>query len=66
MAPAGFHLPFPDIEIRTDPPGTLGSFVKVSEVLNSPVWERDPLRLEDFWDLLPPNLRYCEVSLLLR
>ncbi|MEU9987163.1 YaaC family protein [Streptomyces sp. NPDC048045] len=54
----GFHLPFPDIEIRTDPPGSQGSFVKVSEVLDSPVWERDPLRLEDVWDLLPPNLRY--------
>ncbi|MEV5123583.1 YaaC family protein [Streptomyces decoyicus] len=54
----GFHLPFPDIEIRTDPPGTQGSFVKVSEVLDSPVWGTDPLRLEDVWDLLPPNLRY--------
>lgn len=54
----GFHLTFPDIEIRTDPPGTQGSFVKVSEVLDSPVWETNPLRLEDVWDLLPPNLRY--------
>ncbi|MFI1956240.1 YaaC family protein [Streptomyces xinghaiensis] len=54
----GFHLPFPHIEIRTDPPGTRGSFVKVSEVLDSPVWEMDPVRLEDLWDLLPPNLRY--------
>ncbi|OXZ04310.1 YaaC family protein [Streptomyces sp. 2R] len=54
----GFHLPFPDIEIRTDPPGTQGSFVKVSEALDSPVWEKEPLRLEDVWDLLPPNLRY--------
>jgi len=54
----GFHLDFPDIQIRTDPPGTQGSFVKVSEILDSPVWETDPLRLEDVWDLLPPNLRY--------
>ncbi|MEU1663879.1 YaaC family protein [Streptomyces sparsogenes] len=54
----GFHLPFPDIEIRTDPPGTQGSFVKVSEILGSPVWETDPQRLEDVWDLLPSNLRY--------
>lgn len=54
----GFHLPFPDIEIRTDAPGTQGSFVKVSEVLDSPAWEKDPLRLEDVWDLLPPNLSY--------
>ncbi|MFJ9634874.1 YaaC family protein [Streptomyces sp. NPDC101175] len=54
----GFHLPFPDIEIRTEASGTRGSFVKVSEVLDSPVWEMDPLRLEDVWDLLPSNLRY--------
>ncbi|MDK1348953.1 hypothetical protein QNO09_38035 [Streptomyces sp. 378] len=54
----GFDRSFPDIEIRTDPPGTQGSFVKVSEVLDSPVWDMDPLRLEDVWDLLPPNLRY--------
>ncbi|MFF0898212.1 YaaC family protein [Streptomyces sp. NPDC003278] len=54
----GFHVPFPDIEIRTDPPGTQGSFVKVSEVLDSPVWEKDSLRLEDIWDLLPTNLHY--------
>ncbi|WP_406409338.1 YaaC family protein [Streptomyces sp. NBC_01643] len=54
----GFHLPFSDIEIRTDPPGTQGSFVRVSEALGSPVWGTDPIRLEDLWDLLPPNLRY--------
>ncbi|MFE4925156.1 YaaC family protein [Streptomyces sp. NPDC056661] len=54
----GFHLPFPDIQIRTDPPGTQGSFVRVSEALDSPVWETDPIRLEDVWDLLPPNLGY--------
>ncbi|MGW7450173.1 YaaC family protein [Streptomyces sp. NPDC054787] len=54
----GFHLPFPDIEIRTDPPGTQGSFVRVSEALDSPVWGMDPIRLEEVWDLLPPNHEY--------
>ncbi|MEU1502771.1 YaaC family protein [Streptomyces sp. NPDC005732] len=54
----GFHRSFSDIEIRTDAPGAKGSFVKVSEVLDSPVWEKDPVRLEDVWDLLPTNLRY--------
>ncbi|MGW0703343.1 YaaC family protein [Streptomyces sp. NPDC002867] len=54
----GFHLPFRDIEIRTDPPGTQGSFVRVSEALDSPVWGTDPIRLEDVWDLLPPNHDY--------
>ncbi|MFJ9026032.1 YaaC family protein [Streptomyces sp. NPDC102259] len=54
----GFHLSFPDIQIRTDQRSTQGSFVKVSEALGSPVWEKDPVRLEDVWDLLPTNLRY--------
>ncbi|WP_329167417.1 hypothetical protein OHB49_45060 (plasmid) [Streptomyces sp. NBC_01717] len=49
----GFHLPFPDIEIRTDQPGTQDSFVKVSEVLDSPVWQRDPVRSEDVWASCP-------------
>lgn len=53
---SGFENPFPDIEIRTDPPGTHGSFVRVSEVLDSPVWELDAVRLEEVWDVLPPNL----------
>ena len=55
---SGFDKPFPDIEIRTDPPSTRGSFVRVSEVLDSPVWEKDAVRLEDMWDLLPLNLGY--------
>ncbi|MFD9535328.1 YaaC family protein [Streptomyces sp. NPDC060010] len=54
----GFHRPFPDIEIRTDLPGTQGSFVRVSEALDSPVWGSSPTRLEDVWDLLPPNQDY--------
>ncbi|WP_030595670.1 YaaC family protein [Streptomyces anulatus] len=55
---SGFDKSFPDIEIRTDQPGTHGSFVRVSEVLDSPVWEKDAMRLEDMWDLLPLNLGY--------
>lgn len=53
---SGFDRAFPDIEIRTDPPGTHGSFVRVSKVLESPVWEKEAVRLEDMWDLLPLNL----------
>ncbi|MFF0363085.1 YaaC family protein [Streptomyces fungicidicus] len=37
----GFHLSFPDIQIRTDQRSTQGSFVKVSKALGSPVWEKD-------------------------
>ncbi|AVV46750.1 hypothetical protein C6376_40870 [Streptomyces sp. P3] len=55
---SGFDKPFPDIELRTDAPGTHGSFVRVSQVLDSPVWEKDPVRLEALWDLLPVNLTY--------
>ncbi|MBQ0867333.1 MULTISPECIES: YaaC family protein [Streptomyces] len=44
---SGLSDAFPDIEIRTEQPGTQGSFVRVSEVLNSPVWGKDAVRLED-------------------
>lgn len=54
----GFDRAFPDIEIRTDHPGSHGSFVRLSGLLDSPVWEKDALRLEDVWDLLPLNLTY--------
>jgi hypothetical protein len=54
----GFDRAFPDIEIRTDPPDSQGSFTRVSQVLASPVWQLAPVRLEDVWDLLPVNLDY--------
>ncbi|MGW1916959.1 YaaC family protein [Streptomyces sp. NPDC002076] len=54
----GFDRAFPDIEIRTDPPDSQGSFTRVSQLLASPVWQLAPVRLEDVWDLLPVNLDY--------
>nr|WP_234392438.1 YaaC family protein [Streptomyces sp. WM6378] len=54
----GFDRNFPDIEIRTDLAGTHGSFPRLSELLGSPVWGPDPVRLEDIWDLLPVNMDY--------
>ncbi|MFD7787653.1 YaaC family protein [Streptomyces nojiriensis] len=38
---SGYHLDFADIEIRTDPAGTAGSFVRLSELLRSPVRGND-------------------------
>lgn len=54
----GFDRDFPDIEIRTDPADSRGSFTRVSQLLDSPVWQTDPVRLEDVWDMLPVNLDY--------
>lgn len=51
--PQGFDRDFPDIEIRTDPADSRGNFTRVSQLLDSPVWHKDPVRLEDVWDLLP-------------
>ncbi|NML54778.1 hypothetical protein HHL19_18765 [Streptomyces sp. R302] len=56
---SGFDKPFADIEIRTDPATSRGSFVRLSQLLESPVWGKaDPVRLEDVWDMLPVNLKY--------
>ncbi|MFF3767397.1 YaaC family protein [Streptomyces sp. NPDC001922] len=56
IATSGGDVGVADIEIRTDPPGSRSSFVRLSELLHSPVWERVPVRLEDVWDTLPVNL----------
>ncbi|MEV4968899.1 YaaC family protein [Streptomyces sp. NPDC024062] len=56
---SGFDKPFADIEIRTGPATSRGSFVRLSQLLDSPVWGKaDPVRLEDVWDMLPVNLQY--------
>jgi hypothetical protein len=56
---AGLDEAFADIEIRTDPPGGAGSFVRLSELLGSPVRGNDPVvRLEEVWDTLPVTVRY--------
>nr|WP_214957400.1 hypothetical protein [Streptomyces sp. ISL-43] len=56
---SGYHLDFADIEIRTDPEGSAGSFVRLSQLLQSPVWGNDTVvRLEEVWDSLPASLGY--------
>ncbi|MGC4952992.1 YaaC family protein [Actinomadura citrea] len=45
-----------EITTVTDAPGRKGSFARLSELLESPLWpegERDPVRLELVWDCIP-------------
>ncbi|MFJ4811701.1 hypothetical protein [Streptomyces longwoodensis] len=48
-----------DIEIRTDPPGTHGSFVLVSEAFDSPMWQKNAVLLEAArrWSTSSPRTR---------
>lgn len=45
----------PDVEIVTHKPGGSGSFVRLSELLDSPVWGKTPIRFNTLWDVLPEN-----------
>lgn len=45
----------PDVKLVTDPSGGSCSFVRLSELLNSPVWGKAPIPLNVLWDLLPEN-----------
>lgn len=48
--------PLPDIHIVSGRQGKSGSFVRLSEILDSPLLpESAEVRLEDFWDYLPEN-----------
>ncbi|WP_024876840.1 YaaC family protein [Saccharomonospora piscinae] len=45
----------PDVEVRTGKTGDRGSFVRLSELLVSPLWGKARVRLHVLWDLLPEN-----------
>lgn len=45
----------PDVEVRTAKPGDSGSFARLSELLDSPLWGKQPVSLNVLWDLLPEN-----------
>lgn len=47
----------PEIEIRTGSLGENGSFVRLSEVLKSPLWGKAPICLNELWDQIPENER---------
>ena len=42
----------PEVEVLID---SRGSFVRLSEILDSPLWESGGVRLNDLWDHLPEN-----------
>ena len=59
--------PLPDIRIRADRPESKGSFVRVSRLLDSALWDKSvPVTLNTLWDFLPENrlspLRDCGES----
>lgn len=56
VAITGLRADLPDVTVYTDPPGSTSTFVKISNLLNSPVWGECPIRLEAIWDSLPVNL----------
>ena len=48
--------PLPKVQIQAGKEGSKGSFVRLSELLGSPLWPRgEPLTLRLLWDLLPDN-----------
>lgn len=54
---SGFDKGFAEIELRTDLSGSAGSFVRLSELLQSPAWGADVVvRLGEVWDSLPLDL----------
>jgi hypothetical protein len=55
ISSVGIDRHLPDIEVRTGKQGERGSFVRLSELLDSPLWGKEPVRLNELWDLLPEN-----------
>lgn len=48
--------PLPEVRVQAGKQGSTGSFVRLSELLGSPLWPKaDPLTLSQLWDLLPDN-----------
>ena len=55
ISSVGLDRNLPDVEVRTGRQGESGSFVRLSELLDSPLWGKESVRLNDLWDLLPEN-----------
>nr|WP_225846889.1 YaaC family protein [Streptomyces sp. HPF1205] len=56
---SGFGKTFAEIELRTETSGNAGSFVRLSELLQSPIWPKSTvIRLGDVWDTLPLDMPY--------
>jgi hypothetical protein len=55
----GYDKTFAEIELRTDGAGSAGSFVRLSELLQSPIWPKvTAIQLGDVWDSLPLDMPY--------
>jgi hypothetical protein len=55
ISSVGLDNDLPEVEVRTGKRGESGSFVRLSELLASPVWGKEPVRLTELWDLLLEN-----------
>ena len=54
--PESLRGPLSDIRVRTDDARSKGSFVRLSELLDSPLWGKSPsVTLGILWDSLPEN-----------
>ncbi len=49
------RAPLPEVRVTTQPPGKTSSFVRLSELLDSPLWGNEPLPLDTLWDCIPEN-----------
>ncbi|NUK09406.1 hypothetical protein HRW18_15615 [Streptomyces lunaelactis] len=46
----------PEVAVITEKPGRRSSFVRLSDLLKSPLWENDAIPLNALWDTIPENL----------
>src|SRR6266567_4300231 len=54
--PDGLRGELPDIRVMVGRPGSKGSFVRLSQLLGSPLWDKSfPVTLNTLWDFLPEN-----------
>ncbi|WP_327395426.1 YaaC family protein [Streptomyces phaeochromogenes] len=45
----------PEVAVITEKSGRKSSFVRLSELLDSPLWENDVISLNELWDAIPEN-----------
>ncbi|GGV45677.1 hypothetical protein GCM10010495_74080 [Kitasatospora herbaricolor] len=51
----GMDRPLAEVQVTTQRAGDSGSFVRLSELLGSPLWGRSRVPLHELWDCLPGN-----------
>lgn len=55
ISSVGLDRNLPNVEVHTGKQGERGSSVRLSELLDSPLWGKVPVRLNELWDILPEN-----------